>query len=281
MCGSHNGEEMHTEVVKGILDKIGIDESYLKCGAQMPTLKKDMHSLIKSNSDPQAIHNNCSGKHAGFLAYCIFKNWPIDSYLDYNHPLHIEIKKVTAKMYEIDEEKIVTGVDGCSAPIFAMPVLNQAKAYRNLIFPEKFNNPLLSSACKIIVEAVSSFPKMLAGNKRYCSDLIEKTSGKVIGKTGADGVYSIAIPESRLGICIKIDDGRMGPQYNVAQAIIENLSCISAEEKQALHHYLVCENTNFAGNITGVTRINHDILHQLKYSNISASNSHHTNNSVL
>jgi len=259
MCGSHNGEAMHVEIARGILAKIGLGEEKLGCGAQQPTHKKDFVALIKANLEPGAIHNNCSGKHSGFLAWCKFNNAPTEDYLSAEHPLHKEIKRITALFHEIDESKLVTGLDGCSAPIFAMPVLNQAIAYKNLLFPEKFGDENLNRACALIREAVTTYPEMVAGTKRYCTDLMRVTKGKVIGKTGADGVYSMAIPQKGLGICIKIDDGRMGPQNNVAQQVLDNLDVLSVGEKQELQGYLVNEIKNFADNVTGQTQVT-DIL---------------------
>lgn len=255
MCGSHNGEAMHVETARSILAKIGMGEEHLGCGAQQPTHKKDFVALIKANQEPGAIHNNCSGKHSGFLAWCKFHNASTEDYLSAEHPLHREIKRFTALFHEMDEKDLVTGLDGCSAPIFAMPVLNQAIAYKNLLFPEKFGDDNINRACALIREAVTTYPEMVAGTKRYCTDLMYVSKGKVIGKTGADGVYSMAIPHKGLGICIKIDDGRMGPQYNVAQKVLEMLDIFSEEEKNELKAYLVNENKNFAGNTTGQTLV--------------------------
>jgi L-asparaginase II len=263
MCGSHNGEEMHTETARGILAKIGMGEEHLGCGAQTPTHKKDYVSLIKEGKEPGAIHNNCSGKHSGFLAWCVFNNQPTNNYLESEHPLHREIKRITALFHEMNEEDLVTGLDGCSAPIFAMPVLNQAIAYKNLLNPAVFGDEKINRACSLIREAIATYPEMVAGTKRYCTDLMAVTRGKVLGKTGADGVYSIGIPSKGYGICIKIDDGKMGPQYNVAQQVLEQLGLLSEEEKLALHPYLINQNRNFAGNVTGETRTT-TILKELK-----------------
>ncbi|MEK0420391.1 MAG: hypothetical protein RLZZ161_242 [Bacteroidota bacterium] len=264
MCGSHNGEAMHVETARGILAKIGLGEESLGCGAQQPTHKKDFVALIKNNQEPGAIHNNCSGKHSGFLAWCKFHNASTEDYLSAEHPLHKEIKKITALFHEMEESDLITGLDGCSAPIFAMPVVNQAKAYKNLLFPEKFGDEDITKACAMIREAVIAYPEMVAGSKRYCTDLMRVAKGKVIGKTGADGVYSMAIPEKGLGVCIKIDDGRMGPQYNVAQQVLDCLDILSDEEKKDLHSYLINTNKNFAGNVTGQTFVA-DALHQITF----------------
>lgn len=251
MCGSHNGEAEHLRVVRGIFQKIGLDESALGCGAQAPTLKQDAQALIKAGLEPSAIHNNCSGKHAGFLAWCIYHKQPTDSYLQAEHPLHVEIRKWVSLFYEIPESELQIGLDGCSAPIFAMPVRNQAIAYRNLVHPDKFE-PEVAAACRRITQAVSNYPMMIAGSKRYCSDLMRVAGKSVIGKTGADGVYCIGLPERKLGICIKIDDGKMGPQYHVAQKLLQDCGVLSPEACEELAHYITTPQYNFAGNRTGL-----------------------------
>lgn len=259
MCGSHNGEDQHVAAATNILQTIGLSAQNLGCGAQSPTLKNDFVKLIKQNLEPGAIHNNCSGKHAGFLAYCQYHGLPTENYLSPDHPLHQEIRKITALFHEVEEASLVCGVDGCSAPIFAMPVYNQALAYKNLSAPEKFGEEKLIEACRRILKAIAKYPFMLAGTKRYCSDLISATNGKIIGKTGADGVYSMVVPERKIGICIKVDDGRMGPQYNIAQAVLEALDLIEPNQSEILKPYLLNENKNFAGNFTGNTQISEEL----------------------
>lgn len=251
MCASHNGEDIHLEVVQAVLNQISLKSDDLRCGAQQPTLKKDFVSLIKKNQEPTCMHNNCSGKHAGFLAHCVFHKQSIETYLSPNHPLHLDIKRVTAQFYEMLEEDLSVGVDGCSAPIFSMPLYNQALAYKNLVSPMPWKDVALTEACERIVRAVTSYPELIAGSKRYCTDLMRVTQGRIVGKTGADGVYCLAIPHKKWGIAIKIDDGKMGPQYQVAQEILVKLNLLTPEEASALEQHWHCNNLNFAGNYVG------------------------------
>ncbi len=261
MCGSHNGELMHIEQVKKMLATLDFSGDNLQCGAQQPTHKKDFIRLIKANEEPTSLHNNCSGKHSGFLAYCKFNNLSTTDYLNPEHLLHQEIKRITSLFYELPEEELVLGVDGCSAPIFGMPLYNQAIAYKNLICPEKFNNPEITKACNRIVKAVTTYPMMVAGTKRYCTDLMSVTKGRIVGKTGADGVYSLAIPEKEWGIAIKIDDGKMGPQYQVAHQLLKELELLSTYEIEQLEKYGNTSIINFAGNEVGDT---HSVVLNIK-----------------
>ncbi|HEY1045727.1 MAG TPA: asparaginase [Bacteroidia bacterium] len=257
-CGSHNGEAAHVETVRSILDKIGLDETYLQCGPQMPTLRDDQYALIKSDLPPLRIHNNCSGKHAGFLAYCVYKNYSTTDYIDPNHPLHLEILDVISDFHRYPKDKIKQGIDGCSAPIFAFPVYNQAVAYKNLICPESFGSEI-AKACNTLVDAIVNYPEMIAGRKRYCTDLMRFSEGKLIGKTGADGIYSLGIRSKNLGVCIKVDDGKMGPQYNIAQSVVEQLGIFDEASNKQLRHYVNHENKNFGGLVTGETHVSAEV----------------------
>lgn len=254
MCGSHNGEKIHQDQVNNILDKSGISVQSLKCGPQAPALKKDYIDLIRNGEKPKEIHNNCSGKHAGFLAYCTANNLDTETYLDSNHPLQKEIKEIISLFYEYPIEQLANGMDGCSAPTYGMPVYNQAIAFKNLVYENpKFSQSLID-ACKLIVRSVSNFPEMVAGTDRYCTDVMRITNGRIVGKTGADGVYCLSVPEKKWGISIKIDDGKMGPQYIVAQELLLELNLISQAEANELIKYHQIELKNFAGNHVGMSK---------------------------
>ena len=251
MCASHNGEDIHLEAVNAVLHRISLKSDNLKCGPQQPTLKKDFVALIKNDKEPSCMHNNCSGKHAGFLAHCVYNKLSLEDYLSPNHLLHVAIKQITALFYEMNESELAVGVDGCSAPIFGMPLRNQALAYKNLVAPMPWKDQRMEQICERIVQAVAEYPQLVAGSKRYCTDLMKVTKGKIIGKTGADGVYCLTVPHKKWGIAIKIDDGKMGPQYQVAQEILLKLNLLTDEEAKELEGHWHCDNTNFAGNYVG------------------------------
>ncbi|MFA6261629.1 MAG: asparaginase [Bacteroidia bacterium] len=253
MCGSHNGEPEHIRVVRSVLGKCGLDESALQCGSQYPTAKKEADQLIRDSIKPGAIHNNCSGKHAGMLAMCILKHWPVENYLHPGHPLQQAILETCSLFYEWPKEKMVVALDGCSAPIFSVPVINQAIGYKNLINPVAYTEAVERS-CAIIIEAVSGYPFMVAGTNRYCTEMLQVTAPTIIGKTGAEGIFCMGFTEHKLGVCIKIDDGKMQPQYNVAQALIEATKIFSMERLKVLHSYNQSEIRNFNKFITGEIR---------------------------
>lgn len=259
MCGSHNGEEEHLGVVNSILAKIGLNKNDLKCGIQYPTLNEDRNKLIIAHKSPEHIHNNCSGKHSGFLALCKYLGLDTATYMEASHPIQVMIKKIASELHEYPEEKMVTAVDGCSAPIFSFPVYNQAIAYKNLTNPVQFSEKR-QKAIHTIVEAVTSYPFMIAGKERYCTDLMNLCGKRIFGKTGADGIFSIGFIEEKLGCCIKIDDGLMGPQYAVAQKLIELSGIFNENQLQSLNYYADQPIKNWNKIETGKMCVNEEVF---------------------
>lgn len=262
MCGSHNAEPEHIEVVNGILEKIGLDRYALHCGAHYPMLAKDFVPMYASGKMPNDIHNNCSGKHAGFLALCVFNSWSIEDYLSPDHPSQKLIKHVCASMYETDESKMNYAFDGCSAPIYNITVYHQAVGYKNLICHERYDANR-QKACRMIIEAVSQYPEMVAGTDRYCTDMMRVCAAEVIGKTGAEGIFCLGFKHKRWGVCIKIDDGKMLPQYNVAQALIKSTGLFNRDTLAPLEKYLHDDIKNWNLKSTGRLKVSDDIVSEL------------------
>ncbi|MCB0736292.1 MAG: asparaginase [Bacteroidetes bacterium] len=262
MCGSHNGEETHVEAVLSILKKAGLTEAALQCGPQPPSHKPTRKQLENNGQKFSPLHNNCSGKHAGFLAMCVLMNWDTNSYLEPTHPLQKLILKVAAEMHEIPAENLHLGEDGCSAPIFATSVYHQALAYKNLVAPIAFSESR-KLACQKVVELITAYPFMIAGSGRYCTELMENVDG-VIGKTGADGVYSLAFTELKYGCNIKIEDGRMGSQNAIAQTIIKHLGLLNENSEKALVHHFSKPVTNWNRHEVGIETVNEKLFETLK-----------------
>ena len=267
MCGSHNAEPEHIETVNSILQKIGLTANELNCGAQYPSSKKQANELIRQNQKPQHIHNNCSGKHAGMLAMCVLMNWSIHDYINSTHPLQQAILEVCATMYQYPKKHMQIALDGCSAPIFSVPVINQAIGYKNLIYNKHLPTDV-QQACEIVIEAVSKYPFMVAGNGRYCTEMMNITAPHIIGKTGAEGIFCMAFAKQQLGVCIKIDDGKMHPQYMVAQAIINASKQFNQEVLMPLQKYIADDVMNFNKLLTGKTSVNPQFMQQLQHLNL-------------
>ncbi|MCF8253701.1 MAG: asparaginase [Bacteroidia bacterium] len=263
MCGSHNAEPLHLAAVRSILTKIGVDESTLGCGAQYPTDKKTANELVQTKTKPSAIHNNCSGKHAGMLALCLLMGESTSDYLNPNHPIQKLILRYVSEMYEYPIEKMTCALDGCTAPIYSIPVYNQAICFKNLVDPKSFSAKR-QEACATLIQSISEFPFMVAGSKRYCTDMMEICAPQIIGKTGAEGVFCLSFTKQKLGVCIKIDDGKMLPQYNVAQALIEASGLFSKEELEPIHRYAEDELKNFNNLVTGTINVNSKLFENFR-----------------
>lgn len=249
-CGSHSGEKMHLQAVRSILKKAGLQENDLQCGAHYPFDETTKTKLIQKSAPPKPIHNNCSGKHAAFLALTKYLGYATQDYLNQEHPIQQRIRQIVAEMHECNEAELETNVhDGCSAPMFALSIQAQAIAYKNLCVPKQFNTKR-QAACKKLIHAALKHPEMIGGTKRYCTEIIQAGAGNILGKTGAEGVYSFALPTLGIGCTLKIDDGASGLQYHVAQKILEELRLFKKETFDfSIHQERIIRNWN--GHVTG------------------------------
>ena len=194
-CGSHAGEECHIRVAKQILDKFEIDESYLKCGVHAPLARSMQDKMLLNGKKARAIHNNCSGKHIGFLVICKKKGWDMGTYDKPEHPLQIAIKNKINNMCEITLNYPVT-TDGCGVPILSMPLQNMLIGYKNLLQYEK------------IINAIQKYPYIFGGENRLDTEIIEKTQG-LIAKVGAGGLCIVFNVKEQIGFVVKINDCSM------------------------------------------------------------------------
>ena len=208
-CGSHAGEDCHIEVARSILDKIGLDESYLKCGIHAPLSRTMQDKMLLKGEKPSAIHNNCSGKHIGFLAICKKMGWDLSSYNEPNHPLQIEIKNKINKMCNVSESYPMT-TDGCGVPILSMPLSNLAKGFENLI-----NYPK-------IISAIKNNPYIFGGENRTDTEIIQKTDN-LIAKVGAGGLCVVLNYKENKAFALKINDCSMDARRIAVFEIINSL----------------------------------------------------------
>lgn len=209
ITGSHSGESMHLAAVKSILDKIGLSEAALQCGAHMPFDDATARQLRAEGRHAEVLHNNCSGKHAGMLALALFRGAPIENYLDPEHPIQREIRAEVARFSGTPAEEIVVAVDGCSAPVFGVSLKSMARSYARLVNPPAG----MGAAARRIVAAMIDYPEMVGGSRhRLDTDLMRALPGRIVSKVGAEGVQLLGVlPCPRypagLGIAIKIEDG--------------------------------------------------------------------------
>ena len=213
MCASHVGTDMHTEVIRKIQSKIGIDETDLLCGIHAPVDKPSALAMRLRNEQPTQNHHNCSGKHTGFLAQAVLNLFNKEDYINPDHPVQQIVIRTFSEMCHVSIKDIHVGIDGCSAPVFGIPLLNAGWGFANLCNPEELA-PIRAAACRKITHAMTSFPEMVSGFGNFDTRLMQVGKGKIISKGGAEGFQAIGLlpgafgPNSpALGIAIKISDG--------------------------------------------------------------------------
>ncbi|MCB2134927.1 MAG: asparaginase [Rhodobacteraceae bacterium] len=202
-CASHNGAAIHTDRVTAWLADLGLSEADLRCGPQMPADHAAMKGLVCSATEPCQIHNNCSGKHSGFLTLSKhLRGGP--EYIDPDHPVqravraaHEDVTGETAPGY---------GIDGCSAPNFAATVHGLARAMAFFAAARPDGSARERAAVRLR-QAMVAYPELVAGEGRACTNLMRAMEGRVAVKTGAEAVFVAILPERKMGIALKIMDG--------------------------------------------------------------------------
>src|SRR5512141_2604145 len=184
-CASHEGSDMHVQAVVALQKKIGIEESNLMCGSHLPGDVDELKRLIVNNIHPRTNHNNCSGKHTAMLAHAKMRGLPLENYLDIVHPVQQDILGTFAEMCLIPLSEIQLGVDGCSAPNFAVPLYNAALGMARYCDPRELSEER-ATACRKITAAMSAFPEMMSGYGEFDEQLMKVGEGKIITKRGAE-----------------------------------------------------------------------------------------------
>ncbi|MGF1609039.1 MAG: asparaginase [Kiloniellales bacterium] len=205
-CASHGGEPRHVETVMAWLARIGCSPDDLECGVHLPTHEPSMMALLRSGGEAGAVHNNCSGKHSGFLTVARHLGKPTKGYIGYGHPVQQHILGVLESMTGLDLSRAPRGIDGCGIPTIGIPLGNLALAMARLGDPRD-QPESRQAACARIRHAVAAEPFMVAGSGRFCTQVMTVTGAAALIKTGAEGVYCGSLPGLGLGIALKVDDG--------------------------------------------------------------------------
>jgi L-asparaginase II len=229
-CASHSGEPMHTERVAEWLDRLGLSEADLACGPHPVRFEPALHAMIACAEQPTRIHNNCSGKHAGFLTVARHWNIAISGYEDLQHPVQQAVVAVLRDLCGVSDLPSV--VDGCAAPNFFVPLAAYARALARLASPETLA-PSRAHAARRIVSAMVHHPELVSGTGRVCSILMRSCSGRAAVKVGAEGVYAAIIPSLGLGAAIKIDDGAGRAAETAIASVLRSLKVLGRDAAAA------------------------------------------------
>ncbi|RYF02708.1 MAG: asparaginase [Oxalobacteraceae bacterium] len=252
LCASHSGEDKHVAGVRAILDKIGVDESHLACGCAVPLFYDFTGQPVPPDARFTAVHHNCSGKHSGFLAWCRLHGAPLDNYVAPGHPLQRAVRATLADCAQMDEEQLPTGLDGCSAPNFAMPLARLAHLYARLA--QGANDPRLGAAMGDLFDAMTARPDLVSGTERTDLHWMGAGGGDWVAKIGADAVQAIGIRSAGIGIAIKVADGNVRALHPAVYSVLDQLGLLNAERRSLLERYRNPAIKNARGTVAGDIR---------------------------
>ena len=219
-CASHNGETRHVEAASAWLDRIGLGPGDLECGAHWPLFQEATVALAASGGEPTALHNNCSGKHTGFLTLSCHLGCDPRGYVTPEHPVQGRVTALLEEMYGIDLNPECLATDGCSIPTWGVPLRVLAGAMARFARPDALG-PVRARAARRLAGAMMAHPFMVAGSDRFCTRVMSANPGRVVVKTGAEGVYVAALPDAGLGIAVKCGDGAT----RASQVMMASLLC--------------------------------------------------------
>ena len=232
---SHNGEAEHVETARAMLARVGRDETCLACGPQWPSREEDRGRLHRQGLGPSRLHNNCSGKHAGFVCAACHQGMDPAGYERVDHPLHRQIAAALADVTGVDVDRAPRGTDGCSIPTWAIPLEAVARGFARLETGVGLA-PGRARAARRLIDAARAEPFMIAGTGRWCTDLIEAFAGRVYVKIGAEGVYVATLPEQGLAVALKCADGAARAAEVAVATVVARLT--GRHEDPALARFL-------------------------------------------
>jgi L-asparaginase II len=260
-CGSHSGEPVHEATVAGMLGKIGLDETALKCGIHEP-FNREVANAMRERGEPfRVLQNNCSGKHAGLLALALHLGAEVATYDQLENPVQQFILRTVAQFASAAPAEIEIGIDGCGVPVFAVPVNAMALMYARLVAPPTEFAAEVRSACARIVRAVTTYPELVGGaGERLDTEVMRATRGAVVSKIGAEGVYTAGVCPCQawprgLGLALKIEDGEnLRARPTVVIESLRQLGVLDEAALAALSPYARFDVRNHRGELVGEVR---------------------------
>jgi L-asparaginase II len=256
-CASHSGTVRHITVVASILERIGLTQAALACGVHPPRSAAAQRQLAIAATLPSGLHNNCSGKHAAMLATAVHLGESIADYWRPDHPVQLRVRDTLEEFTGCSLGAEVRGIDGCSAPNWAIPLAALARAFACFVTGEGAggNHRL---AAQRVAEACWAKPKLVAGSGRLDTRLMSRWPGQAFTKTGAEGVYCGGLPGLGIGFALKIDDGAGRASEAVVLWLLQRLLPGAAELDEARTL------TNWRGLEVGERRASATLAHALR-----------------
>jgi L-asparaginase II len=251
LCASHSGEPRHVAAVADMLARarLGVDD--LQCGSHAPGFYEATGEVPPPPPYSPLAHN-CSGKHAGMLAWCVACGAPTASYLAYDHPLQAAIRRAVAAFAGVAEDRLVGGIDGCSAPNYALPLSALARAYARLAADGEDAD--FGAAPRQLADAMIGHPEMVSGDRRSDLVFMQAGAGDWVTKIGAEGVQAIGVRSRGIGIAIKIADGHKRALGPVMVAVLDALGLVDDARRARLADWARTALRNARGVTVGEVR---------------------------
>lgn len=258
-CASHGGEPAHVEVASRMLARAGLDGTALECGAHWPSYQPATQALARSGGAPSALHNNCSGKHSGFVCAACATGVDHRGYVKAEHSVQREVRAAIEGLTGVGLGADLCGTDGCSIPTWAVPLDRLAHAFAKFGTGRGLAEMRAKSAARIRA-ACAAQPYYVAGTGRFCTEIMRRFGARVLAKTGAEGVFCGALPEQGIGIALKCDDGATRAAEVTMAAMIARFLPMSDEERAALDRFVRPTLRNWNGIEVGGLRPAADLL---------------------
>ena len=257
-CASHSGEPEHVATAAAMLKAAGRDESVLECGAHWSSHQAVLIDQARTLEKPSALHNNCSGKHSGFICTCCHTGEDPRGYAGFDHPLQQAIRAIMSDLTGAVLSRDNCGTDGCSIPTYAVPLSGLARGFGKLA-TGKGLEPIRAAAARRLINACMAEPFYVAGTKRFCTKLMEVAPGKIFAKTGAEGVFCALLPDKGLSFAVKAEDGATRAAEAMIAALLARHFDEGSAEKSALLGLSRHGMTNWNGLHVGTIRVT-DVL---------------------
>jgi L-asparaginase II len=260
-CGSHGGEPAHVAVVERMLARAGLDAGALECGAHRPSHHPSADALVRAGRAPSPLHNNCSGKHAGFLCFACHLGVDHHGYVAPSHPVQRAVKAAIEELTGASLGEDCCGVDGCSVPTWAAPLASLARAFARFGTGHGLSAARARAAGRLRA-ACARHPFFVAGTGRFATVAIEQLRERAFLKGGAEGVFCAALPDQGLGIALKCDDGAGRAAEAVMAALLMRLMKLGAAERAVLDRFARPAISNWNGIEVGRLRPSESVLPQ-------------------
>jgi len=265
ICASHSAAEEHTSRVLSMLEKIGAEESALKCGPHLPFDPETAAGMQREGQAPTARHSNCSGKHTGMLALARQMRVSLEGYLEPTHTVQQRVIEAVSDVCGVAAEDIAIGVDGCGVPVFGMPLERMAYGFARLADPSGLVRTRGQAAARLR-DAMRANPYLVAGKGRLDYDLMQAAGDRLVSKGGAEGVHCIGVLPGKatrvsepyrsqgIGIAVKADDGANRGSVSTALEVLRQLGVLEESQLAMLATYRVGPVKNLAGRVVGELR---------------------------